>query len=305
MDKMSKGNDFYLDTPSEEDTRSQLSRQFADSDSDDDLSSLPYPQPLQRSAFLVPDFKAADYLSTLRNRHQTLSDLRVELRTRSQTLAKELLDLVNDEYQAFLGLGGDLRGGEEKVEAVRVGVLGFVKGVEGVKTSVVTRKAEVDTLLQEKRRISSQILVGRQLVEIHTRVGELEEALAITSNKDEVDSDDEDSDDEDSDDEEEGEDGQDVSGVVRLERLVMSYLSVQQIIEQVGKAHPFLVRQEERLKQIRSTLLLDLGNALRQAKDTGTRGKTKLLRMVALYGDMDEAADAIRILKEAKTKTKR
>lgn len=294
---MSKSNGFYLDTPSEEDTRSQLSRQFADSDSDDDISSLPYPQPLQRSAFLTPDFKAADYLSTLRNRHQTLADLRVDLRTRSQTLAKELLDLVNDEYQAFLGLGGDLRGGEEKVAAVRVGVLGFVKGVEGVKNSVVAKKEEVNLLLQEKKRIAGQILVGRQLVEIHTRVGELEEALAITTSKDEVDSDDEDSEDE-----EEGEDGQDVSGAGRLERLVTSYLSVQQMIEQVGREHPFLIKQEERLKQICSTLLLDLGNALKQAKNADQKGKTKLLRLIALYGDMDEAAGAIRILRETKTK---
>lgn len=208
---------FYLDTPSDEDgPSSQLSRQFASSDdSDDDLSTLPYPQPLQRSAFLAPNFKAADYLSTLRNRHQTLSDLRSELRTRSQTLAKELLDLVNDEYQAFLGLGSDLRGGEEKVENVRVGVLGFVKGVDGVKGSVVARKEDVNRLLEEKKRIASQILVGRQLVEIHTRIGELEDALAITQ----VEAQGENSEDEESEDDED-EDGQDVTGVAWLERLV-------------------------------------------------------------------------------------
>jgi hypothetical protein len=302
---MSKG--FYLDTPSQlsdEDARSQLSRQFADSDDedDDDLSSLPYPQPLQRSAFLNPDFNAADYLSTLRNRHQTLSDLRAELRTRSQTLAKELLDLVNDEYQAFLGLGGDLRGGDEKVESVRVGVLGFVKGVEGVKSAVTTRKDEVDALLQEKKSIATQIMVGRQLIEVHTRIGELEGTLAITDNKtqtngDAVEAEEEaESDDED----EEDEDGQDVSGVARLARTVMSYLGVQQMIEQIGKEHPFLVKQADRLEKIRKTILLDLGNALKQAKKAGPRGKTKLLRVVALYGDLEEAKDAIRILKETR-----
>lgn len=293
---------FYLDTPSDEDgPSSQLSRQFASSDdSDDDLSTLPYPQPLQRSAFLAPNFKAADYLSTLRNRHQTLSDLRSELRTRSQTLAKELLDLVNDEYQAFLGLGSDLRGGEEKVENVRVGVLGFVKGVDGVKGSVVARKEDVNRLLEEKKRIASQILVGRQLVEIHTRIGELQDALAITQ----VEAQGENSEDEESEDDED-EDGQDVTGVAWLERLVTGYLIVQQMIDQVGKEHPFLMKQRDRLDKIRSTLLLDLGNALKQAKAAGAKGQTKLLRVVALYGDMDEAADAIKILKETTKNKKR
>ena len=298
---MSKG--FYLDTDtpsqlSDEDTSSR-SRPFISSeeDSDDDLSTLPYPQPLARSAFLSPTFNPSDYLSTLRNRHQTLSDLRVELRTRSQALAKELLDLVNDEYQAFLGLGGDLRGGEEKVEGVRVGVLGFVKGVQGVKSGVVGKKEEVAALLGEKKRISNQIVVGRQLVEVHTRVGELEDALAITSSGLE-----EDSEDSEEEDEDEDEDGQDISGVARLERLVMDYLTAQQMIDHVGREHPFLVKQADRLTKIRGTLLIDLGNALKQAKTAGARGKTKLLRVVALYGDLNEAADAIRILRESKSK---
>jgi hypothetical protein len=287
---------FYLDTPSNVSDDESLSRSrggYEDSDDDDDLSSLPYPQPLSRTAFLAPNFKASEYLSTLRNRHQTLADLRSELRTRGQTLAKELLDLVNNEYQAFLGLGGDLRGGEAKVEAVRVGVLGFAKGVEGVKASVVTRKEEVDALVREKKRIAGQVIVGQQLVEVHSRIGELEDALAITPSK-ETDASDEDE----SEEEDEDEDGQDIVGVARLERLVMSYLVVQQMIEQIGKEHPFLVKQEERVAKIRATLLLDLGTTLKQAKSAGARGKTKLLRVVALYSDMGEAKEGIKTLKE-------
>jgi hypothetical protein len=289
---------FYLSTPSatSDDALSTRSRgAYSDDDSDDDISTLPYPLPLPRTPFLAPNFHPAAYLSTLRNRHQTLADLRAELRTRSQTLARELLDLVNDEYQGFLGLGVDLRGGEERVEGVRVGVLGFVKGVDGVKGSVARRAGEVEELSQERKRIVGEVQVGRRLVEVHTRIGELEDALAITSSKDANPSDEDDSD---SEDEDEDEDGQDIAGVARLERLVMSYLAVQQMIEQIGKARPFLIKQEDRLAKIHSTLLLDLGNALKQAKTAGAKGKVKLLRVVSLYGDMSEAKEAIRILKE-------
>ncbi|KIW01573.1 uncharacterized protein PV09_07047 [Verruconis gallopava] len=312
---------FYVDTPSNmsDDERSQdhggrgadLANTSDDDDfDDDDLSSLPYPQPLPRSAFLSQDFKASEYLSTLRNRHQTLSDLRAELRARSQMLSKELLDLVNNEYQAFLGLGGDLRGGEEKVEAVRVGVLGFVKGVDGVKSAVKARKDEVDALLAEKKRTAEQIAIGRRLVEIHTRIGELEHALALAvpaketrkGGHDEDAGEDEDSESEDEDDDdEEDEDGEDIVGVPRLERLVMTYLVVLQMIEQVGPDHPFLVKQQVRLDKIRETLLLDLSTALKQAKAAGAKGKAKLLRVVALYGELSEGREAIRVLKETKT----
>ncbi|KAJ4338723.1 hypothetical protein N0V95_007994, partial [Ascochyta clinopodiicola] len=86
-----------------------------DTDTDnDDLSTLPFARPLQRSDFLDPNFTPSAYLSTLSNRHQTLEDLRSELRTRSQLVSRELLDLVNANYADFLTLGNSLRGGEEK-----------------------------------------------------------------------------------------------------------------------------------------------------------------------------------------------
>jgi hypothetical protein len=207
---------------------------------------------------------------------------------------------VNNEYQAFLTLGSDLQGGEEKVEEVRVGVLGFVKGVGGVKEAVVERKEVVANLVREKERIRGERELGRSLVEINTRIGELEEGLAVTSNgaaEDDV-SEEESEDDEDVDDN----GGQSVLGVGRLERLVHSYLSILQLIEATGPTHPFLLKQEERLHRIRNTLLLDLGTSLKQAKTAGLPAKNKLLRIVLLYGEMDEAKEAIKVLKDTSTK---
>lgn len=215
-------------------------------------------------------------------------------------MAKELLDLVNNEYQAFLTLGSDLQGGEEKVEEVRVGVLGFVKGVGGVKEAVVARKEVVAALVKEREKIRSEKEFGLSLVEIHTRIGELEEGLAVTSNG----ATEEDMSDEESDEDEDAEDegAQTVLGVGRLEILVHSHLSILQLIEATDPTHPFLVKQEERLMRTKNTLLLDLGTLLRQAKSIGLPARSKLLRIVTLYGAMDEAKEAIKVLKDTSTK---
>ena len=244
-----------------------------------------------------PDFSPSTYLSSLRNRHQTLNDLRTELRQRSQSLGKELLDLVNNEYQAFLGLGRDLKGGDEKVEGVKVGVLGFVKGVEGVKESVHQRSVEVGRLVEERQKIAKDKDLARTLVEIHTRLEELEDALTVGGARKEQLSDDTDEEDDEDEDAEEEESG--TVHLVKLQRLVHSYLATRKMAQNAGMEHPFLVKQEERMTRLQNTLLLDLGTALKQATQAGS--KRKQLTIVSLYGEMDEAAAAIKVLQETKT----
>jgi len=130
--------------------------QEQDDDDDDDFSSLPFPQPLARSAFTAPDFSASAYLSTLHNRHQTLEDLRLELRNRSKDLEKELLDLINTEYVDFVRLGSSLEGGDGKVKDLMVGVLGFAREVEGVKSKLVDVVNQMDAGLQTKNDITKK-----------------------------------------------------------------------------------------------------------------------------------------------------
>jgi hypothetical protein len=199
---------------------------------------------------------------------------------------------VNNEYQAFLHLGGDLRGGEERIEEVRVGVLGFVKGVTQVKSAVEGKQRDLAGLLEERVSIRRDKEVAKGLIEVHTRIGELEETLAVTDNDDDL------SEDESEDDDGDEDEGDGIVGVGRLQRLVQSYLGVCQLINTIGPEHPFLVKQEERLIRIRSTLLLDLGALLKQAKAAGKSSENGLLKVVALYGDMEEPKEAIKVLKE-------
>ena len=84
---------------------------------------------------------------------------------------------MNGNYAAFLSLGEGLRGGEVRVEGVRVGVLGFGREVEGVRKGVCGREGEVGGLVSERKRVRRELVLGRGLVGVERGVGELEVGL--------------------------------------------------------------------------------------------------------------------------------
>jgi conserved oligomeric Golgi complex subunit 2 len=273
--------------------------------SSDDEDNLPYPEALPRSDFLAPGFDAPTYLSTLSDRHQTLEDLRSDLRERSQALSKELLDLVNTNYEQFLSLGSDLKGGEEKVEDVRVGLLGFKRGVADVRAKVRERKAQVDGLLEEKKDLSRQIALGRKLLEVDARLEELEDRLMVASLGRTVNGAEEDawSDSEDDEDEEEDpavEASVGGTSTRKLHRLVTDCRHVERLSASVGKDHPFIVAQQSRMLRVRNTILLDLSTALKQAASIGEGGKTRLIKILSIYRDLEAPDEAVKVLKDLK-----
>lgn len=263
------------------------------SEDEDDISTLPYPAELSRTAFLAPDFSPGTYLSTLRNRHQTLEDLRADLRQRSQLLNRELLDLVNGNYEEFLSLGVDLRGGEEKVEGVRVGVLGFEREVSAVRAAVKERVETVRKLVGERKMVRRDVLFGRALLDVGEKIGELERSLGVVQGEDNSLEEDEDEDE----DEDEGED-ESLAGIPlsRLRRHADSYLLVSGMIERLGSDHPFLVSQKTRMVELKKALLLDLAAALRKAKQAKSQA---LLGLVRIYTDLDAQGESLKVLKGA------
>lgn len=273
----------------------------ADSDADSDIDNLPYPEALPRSDFLSPTFSAPAYLSTLSNRHQTLEDLRSDLRDRSQALSKELLDLVNTNYEQFLSLGADLKGGEEKIESVRVGLLGFKRGVEEVRGKVRERGEVVDGLLREKKSVSKEIAVGRGLLEVDARLEELEDRLMVASLWRTVDGNEESwSDSEEDEDEEDVLDAR-IGGTStkKLRRLVDDYKDVDDLAEYLGREHPFIVAQQSRFMQIRNTILLDLATALKEsAGGNGFQGR--VAKLLGIYSDLDAPHEAVKVLRDLK-----
>ncbi|KAM3503584.1 hypothetical protein MY10362_004118 [Beauveria mimosiformis] len=270
------------------------------SDLDDD-APLPFPEALPRSDFLTPDFDPAAYLSALPHRHQTLEDLRADLRDRSAAISSELLELVNANSATFLSLGTDLRGGDDKVEDVRVSLLGFRRAVEDVKAKVAARRAETDALTTELRGVRGSIESGRTLVEIAERLSSLEERLALSGvpktrdGAQQADSDDDES--------EEGDEDQDeqVQGLVGstptvLMTLAQDYNTAEALLRSLPVL-AFTAKLETRLAKCRKTLLLDLGNALKESRKAGVTAQNRVLKYLAIYrilGAQDEAVKAVK-----------
>lgn len=229
---------------------------------------------------MTPEFDAAEFLSNLSTRFQTLEDLQTELRELSQSLNKELVDLVNDNYQDFLTLGGTLRGGDEKVEDIRVGLLGFQSDIAGLKSKLDARRGEVQALLDDKRTVIKEAEKGRVILEIAERLEELEELLGLpkpinggiskATNGDDheetLSSDSEDDADED-------------GGVsIRTNRRVEQYLILRVLMGKHDLEHPFLRSQEARVDQVKATLLLDLDTLSKQAQSAQARQDLLQLR---------------------------
>ncbi|PMB69043.1 hypothetical protein BM221_005629 [Beauveria bassiana] len=287
-----------------------LSPDSSDLDDDDDDAPLPFPEALPRSDFLTPDFDPAAYLSALPHRHQTLEDLRADLRDRSAAISSELLELVNANSATFLSLGTNLRGGDDKVEDVRVSLLGFRRAVEDVKAKVATRRAETDALTAELRGVRASIELGRTLVEVSERLSSLEERLALSGvpkTRDGAEQKADSADDDDDDDEEEEESEEDADEDEQVQGLVGSTPTVLMTLAQdynsaeaLQRSLPmlaFTAKLETRLAKCRKTLLLDLDNALQESRNAGVTAQNRVLKYLAIYrilGAQDEAVKAVK-----------
>lgn len=304
-----------------------------DADSEDLDAPLPFPTALSRRDFLAPNFNAADYLSSLfpgdasfatddhhqdnngttgvggggadalaglrSHRHQTLEDLRTELRERSSAISAELLELVNANYTSFLGLGDELKGGEERVEDVRVALLGFRRQVEEIQSRVRGRREDVQRVGGELRGVRGEVETGRRMLELDERVevllGRLEE------DRGEHDSDD---DDEDEDEDEDGGDGNQEevtftgSSPSLLMDLAREYVAIDKLADAIGRDLPYVKKMEEGISRCRNTLLLDLGASMKEARKSGDKGRDRVMKLSAVHRLLGAYSEAVKILKE-------
>ncbi|KAF8425576.1 oligomeric golgi complex component, COG2-domain-containing protein [Tirmania nivea] len=246
----------------------------------EDSDSLPFPQPLSRSSFsplTAPHFSPHEFLASLHNRHQTLEDLRLELRNRSRDLERELVELVEGEYADFVGLGRSLKGGEGKVEDLRVGLWEFRREVEGLVGRVQGVEGEVRRGLAERRRVRGEKEMVRKLLGVARRLDDLEVLLLLEKEVDKF--------------------------------LCLKY-AIERIPEGMAEGHPFMQTQIGRVERVRRTILVDLGTELRAAAVRGEeeliieggeeRRKGKAVELMGLLLKMGEGGEAVRILKEVK-----
>lgn len=277
------------------------------SDTDPD-APLPFPTALARRDFLAPDFHAPTYLSglfpsddasTLAHRHQTLEDLRSELRERSTAISAELLELVNANYTSFLGLGDELKGGEDRVEDVRVALLGFRRQVDEIKCRVRGRRNDAARVSGVLGGVRGDIELGRRMLELDDRLALLEGRLSIGSLPNGAQEDEwgaEDSDEE----EDAGETGDSFVGSspAKLNGLAREYGAIEKLVDSLGRELPYVKKMEERMIRCRNTMLLDLGTAMKEARKAGDAGHDRVLNFMATYRQLGAHAEGVRILKE-------
>ncbi|TQS39342.1 hypothetical protein Golomagni_00135 [Golovinomyces magnicellulatus] len=268
---------------------------------DDNEDNLPSPEELLRSDFLSSDFDASNYLSSLCDRHQSLEDLQSDLRERSQFLSQELIDLVNANYERFLSLGSDLNGGEEQLEDVRVGLLGFKSGVMDVCGKVKTKKDELERLLVEKIKIRRQISLGRKLLEVDVRLEELEDNLMVISpvqnvigsvenrTRDQF---------HDKYTEDEPTTNCEIPDInlENLSCLATDYRSLESLMADVGVDHPYIQAQQTRMMRSRNKILTNLSKEIHQTKVS--KDKSRLLELLGIYRELGAAGEVIGILQE-------
>ena len=193
-------------------------------------------------------------------------------------------------------MGSSLHGGEEKVEEVRLGLLGFKRDVEGLRDKVEERRKEVEELVDERKRIRSEIQIGRLLLEVDDRVQELERRLMVDPDgaiKEIENADDSDSD--------EGSEEGDGISTSRLRKHAQQYIYIQRLITRIGPEHPFLVKEEARILRLRQTILLDLGNGVKQITPTNDEDKGRMINILGIYREMGESKEALKVLKEQKS----
>ena len=190
-------------------------------------------------------------------------------------------------------------GGEEKVEDLRVGMLGLKRGFEEVKSQVTQRRQKVDELLDEKKDIAQQINAGRKMLELDARMEELEEKLMMAS-LDMTAQEDLYSGSEDEDDDGFEEVTPEDARVKELQRLVKDYRQMGQLSSSIGQC-AFVIAQTSRADRIRNTLLLDLATELKKAKGSEESSKIRTVQILAIYREMGESAEAVKVLRDLKS----
>lgn len=207
---------------------------------------------------------------------------------------------MNDNYQDFLSLGATLSGGEEKIEEIRVGLLGFQRDVKSVRDRVEERREEARLLLQKKRALRQETGVGRALLEIAERLDELEEKMGVARHRQPpLASDTEKPDAQEtrewsddwiettatmnSSDDEDYDDGNTASGdgriPTRLKRRTERFLILKHLVGRHGPHHPFILAQDARIRKIQELLLSNVENAIKREPDI--KYKQQLLQIRA------------------------
>ncbi|KAL8293723.1 hypothetical protein RQP46_000424 [Phenoliferia psychrophenolica] len=249
---------------------------------------LPSAPQLDHDLFAGPTFEPSDFL--LSRRHTGLDDLRSELRAYLATLRTSLVAVINEEYEAFIGLSLGLRHANvaSSLATIRRPVLSIRTEVSRVKDELEAMKHEMESVLGERKEVRESKALLRRLLEMEDGVEKVEGLLKLGEGA------------------AQDRDAPDRLHVVdspakRLERIAGEYSQMLYLVAKAGDL-PFVRSLDPRIERITSTLHLDLSQLLTSvltsagttSPKTTRESLTSLLRTYASLGLHSAAEDIIR-----------
>ncbi|GAA5884786.1 hypothetical protein JCM6882_005394 [Rhodosporidiobolus microsporus] len=206
---------------------------------------LPSAPPLGHDVLSGDDFDASDFL--LERRHTPLEDLRSELRAYLATLRTSLVGVINEEYEAFIGLSLGLKHAavSTSLQTIRRPVLSIRGEVTHVKDELEDMRGEMSGVLEERREVREMKAVMRRLLATEEAVEKVEGLLKV------------------------GEGGEKArqldlnvdSPAKRLERIASEYTHMRYLVERAGDL-PFVHSLQPRIAKVTSALHLELSDLL-------------------------------------------
>ncbi|CCA68650.1 related to ERG8-phosphomevalonate kinase [Serendipita indica DSM 11827] len=288
-------------------TRDLAQREGDIPDNDDyklpELEPLSHDHPLL-SATATPQFDVEKFL--LSRTHTSLTDLRVELRDYLAQLKEELVQLINDDYEAFISLSTDLRGEGARlerihapVESLRVEIQESSKVLHGIESAVQAKLAQRTKLREEKNLLRMLFNVSDSLTRLESLllIPSPEEAQADTPTQRQMHLEDADS-------------KEQVKRVKHLSRVAAGFV---QLLYQADKARAeecaFITENQWRIDRIKDTLLRDLNqffsntlqtfiNSSDKSPQDRLLAKAELSECLKTYDMLDMHEDAEEIIRE-------
>ncbi|KAH9814401.1 oligomeric golgi complex component, COG2-domain-containing protein [Melampsora americana] len=142
---------------------------------------LPTQSPLTHELFRSNDFDSDQFL--LSRRHTTLNELRLELRNYLNDLKFELVGLINEDYEDFIGLGMGLRGTiERSLIHIKKPIEDCKDQIDEIKLKFEDQTTQLEHLLNERRKVIDGKNLLRLMLDCHEAVCKVEEMLSIKSN---------------------------------------------------------------------------------------------------------------------------
>ncbi|GAA6050782.1 hypothetical protein JCM3770_001642 [Rhodotorula araucariae] len=251
-----------------------------DGDSDLDLPTAP---PLSHEALSGDGWDASAFL--LERRHTPLDDLRSELRAYLATLRTSLVGVINEEYEAFIGLSLGLKHAAvaQSLATIRRPVLSIRGEVTRVKDELDDMRTEMGSVLDERKDVREMKAMMRRLLATEDAVDKVESLLKVGGGAEKARSLDLSVD----------------SPAKRLERIASEYTHMRYLVDRAG-ALPFVQSLQPRIDRTTAALHTDL-SALLSSIITGSPSSPSYrdelhttLRTFASLGLITRAEDLIR-----------